>query len=319
MHATRRSLLQLPLLAALAGCTTSPVVQGSPGPAAEPIAPTRTSQAAAAADWVAGFAALIGDATLTAASWGATPQHLAWLDAVAKQSSAHGSRVESEDPVTGGTVDFPPASPTPAQPATAATPADVVALLTARVAEGSPVLQAAIATAGSGAERLLYASIATASAASLRPDLPPAEGGAEPAPFADPDVSASLALALGHVLALVRALEVGLGRLSRKDPLLDAGTLRLDGARALRNQLLAAITGDAPEGGTWELPNAMSTPAEIRSAWSALEANVLDAIGVVVAADTTSAATWLTAMLAQVQWVHQWGGRLPNWPGWVAR
>ncbi|MEO7587586.1 MAG: hypothetical protein ABIS84_06105 [Arachnia sp.] len=317
MHATRRSLLQLPLLAVLAGCTTSPVVQGSPGPPAEPARPTRTAEAAAAAAWVTNFSSLIAAVADSADAWKADPQYAAWLAALTLQSTAHLSRLVAENPVVGGVTAFPTPEATEAAAPAPATPADALALLTKQAADGSTVLQAAVIAAESGPERLLYASIDTAVSASLRPDLPPLEGGAEPAPFTEPQLQPSIGLALGHVWALVRALEIGLGRLPRGDALRDAGTQRLDGARTLRNVLLAALTADPPETGNWDLPNPMSTPAEIRLAWAVLETSVLDALGVLVAADTTGEASWLPVMRAQVVWVQRWGGRLPHWPGWV--
>lgn len=317
MRATRRSLLQLPLLAVVAGCTTSPVVQGTPGLVPEPPTPTRSEGEAEAALWLEGLAEMVDALAAAPETWGADEVHTAWISALQLQTATHVSRVVAEDPVMGGPTAFPVPSPTAPAPALPATPEEVVAALTAEVAHGSDVLQAAIATAGGVAERLLYASIAAASTGGLLPGLPPVEGDAEPAPFDDPNLDQSLVNSLSHVRALLRALEVGLGHLPRSDALLKAGNERLDSARVLRNTLLEAINGDPPEVAMWELPNAMSTPEEIGAVWAALEANVLDALAVLAATGGFSV-PWWDLMLAQVPWVHRWGGRLPHWPGWVA-
>ncbi|MGV8847544.1 hypothetical protein [Tessaracoccus sp.] len=319
MRATRRSLLQLPVLAAVAvtGCTPDPTIQGSPGSAAEPIPPTRRPENAAVATWVAEFVDLLATLAEQPTSWGAQDVHIAWLGALRTQSEAHLSRIVAEDPVTGGPTAFPASSVSPDIPPPA-TPDDVLATVTAKVAEGAPVLAAAVASASSGPERLFHASIATASAASLTPVLPPIDGGAEPASFEDPAMPAALQVALSHAWALIRGLELGLGRLAGDHPLRTLGARRLDGVKELRNRILAALPGEPPDVRTWALPDAMLMPEEISAAWAVLESNMCDAIGVIVAADSSDSTTWLEAMLAQVPWVHQWGGRLPHWPGWVA-
>lgn len=317
MRATRRSLLLLPLTGVLAGCSPSPVVQGRPGEAPKPRVPVRSSDAAAVAGWVASFAALTDALARSTASWAAEPVHITWMTALQTQLQAHMSRVVSADPVTGGPMVFPAPDLSAAPPA-ASTPAEVLALITAEVASGLPILVAGMTASALGQERLLHASLATAANASLIAALPPTDGGAGPAPFEDPDVADALAIALGHVRALVHALEVGLGRLSSDDDLAVGANERLAIIRVLRNTVLAEMDGDLPEVDAWELPNAMSTPQEIRSAWASLETNILNGLGGLVAADGTAAQTWLDAMLAQVPWVHRWGGQLQHWPGWVA-
>ncbi|MDO5735421.1 MAG: hypothetical protein Q4P15_02995 [Propionibacteriaceae bacterium] len=316
MRSTRRRIIQLPLLAVVAGCTPSPIISGTPGSAPEPVVPTRSAAAEAVAVWVGEFAELIDAMADSAVTWGADDQYVAWLTALQSQSSAHLARVVSVDPVIGGSTDFPVPSPTAAAPAPT-TAAEALAALTATASEGMAVLESAVTSSEDGQERLFLASIATATSASLVPALPPADGGSEPAPFDVPDLGVAFTIALTHVWVLIQALEIGLGRLPRQHPLLEAGTQRLDSARVMRNRLLAALTGEPPQMQTWQLPNALSTPEEIRTAWGVLENNVLDALGTVVAADAQSPVEWLEQMLTQVDRVHQWGARLPHWPGWV--
>lgn len=317
MRATRRSLLHLPLLAAVVGCTPDPTVSGIPGAVPEPISPTRSAEATALTTWVAELAGLVDVVAASAATWGADDVHVAWLTALASQSDAHLARLVTEDPVVGGPTAFPLPSATPTAPPGPATPEEAVAVITAKVGDGTPVLLASLASAKTGAERLFDASLATATAGSLNPALPPIEGGVEPSPFPDPDLPESLGVALSHVWALIRGVELGLGRLDRSDDLWKAGTQRLDSARVLRNTLLAALGGEPPQVETWSLPNDMRTADEIRTAWAVLETNMLEALGVLVAADAQDAGVWQEAMLGQIPWVHRWGGRLSHWPGWV--
>lgn len=319
MRATRRTLLRLPLLVAVVGCAPSPVIIGDPGDVPEPDPPTRSAEAAAIATWVAGFAAKVEELALPPAAWGADAASIAWIMALQEQSSAHVSRVVAADPVIGGPTVF--ATPSVVDNNTVVaptTPAEVLVALTDEVAAGAPILREGVETASVAQDRLLYASLAVAMNASLTPALPPIEGGAGPSPFTDVDEAASLAVALGHARALITGLELGLGRLPSANDLRAAGKERLDAAKEVRNTLIASLAAELPEVDVWELPNAMSTPEEILAAWATLEGNLLDAFGTLTAAATADAGDWLDSMLAQVPWVHRWGGRLPYWPGWVA-
>ena len=305
------------MVGAVAGCAPDPTVRGTPGSAPEPVVPTRTTEAEAAAVWVEQFAAMVAALLDSVRSWGADEVHTTWLTALQAQSTAHLSRVVTEDPVIGGHTVFPVVDSMEPPTLTVTSQEEAVAALTATVAQGAPLLLAATDAADSAPERLFYASVAAAATGSLSPALPPTEGGAEPAPFEAAPVDDALAVALSHVWAMVRGVELGLGRLSSSDELQKAGVARLDGVRGLRNELLAALSGDVPDVQVWELPNAMSTVAEIRAAWAVLEANLLGALGALAATTGTADTPWLDSMLGQVAWVHRWGGRLPHWPGWV--
>lgn len=315
MRATRRTLLRLPLVLVIAGCASSPVIVGESGEVPAPEPPTRSDEAAAVADWLAGFAAVVDGLAVSAQAWGADAAGLAWLVALQEQSTAHLSRVVAEDPVFGGPTAFPTPSASALTPP--ATPAEALELLIQEVAAGTPLLREGHVAASDGQGRLFYASLTVAINASAMPALPPVAGGAGPAPFDGGDDSAALAAALGHARALISALELGLGRLSSSDDLQAAGSQRLDSAKALRNDLIANMEGDLPEVAQWEVPNAMSTAAEIMAAWALLEDNLMKSFGALTAADSSRADAWLDAMLEQIPWIHRWGGQLPHWPGWA--
>lgn len=315
MRATRRTLLRLPLVLGVTGCASSPVIVGESGEVPAPEPPTRSDEATAVADWLAGFAAVVDGLAISTQPWGADAAGVAWLTALQEQSSAHLSRVVAENPVVGGPAAFPTPSASDATPP--ATSAEALALLVQEVAAGTPLLREAHVAAGDGQGRLFYASLTVAINASVVPTLPPVAGGARPAPFEDGDGSVALTGALGHARALISALELGLGRLPSSDDLQAAGSQRLDSAKALRNSLIANLTGDLPEVEQWEMPNAMRTAAEIVAAWAVLEDNLLQAFGALTAANPSRADAWLDAMLEQIPWIHRWGGQLPHWPGWA--
>ena len=317
MRVTRRRVLLLTMVGAVTGCTPDPTIRGTPGSAPEPVVPTRSPEADNAAGWVEDFALLVDALLDSAASWDAKDVHTTWLRALRAQSSAHLSRVVTEDPVIGGHTVFPVENPTELPPLTATTPEEALAVLTAAVTDGVPVLVRGSEASQNAPGRLFYASLAVAARGSLSPTLPPVDSGAEPSPFVAADVEDSMAVALSHIWAMVRGIELGLGRLPSSEELRATGAERLDGVRELRNQLLAAIGDNTPAVQVWELPNAMTTAAEIRAAWAVLETNLLGALAAVAA--TAGADTrWMEFMLGQVPWVHRWGGRLPHWPGWVA-
>ncbi len=319
MPCTRRSLLQLPVLAVVAtGCASSPVIVGTPGDVPASVPPTRSAEAEAVATWVERFAALVDGLSLTSAAWAPDETSLVWITALQDQASAHLSRVVTADPVTGGPTVFPAQGPQATSSPSPATLEEALVLLTDEVAIGLPILRTGLTAASVGQDRLFHASLATAVTASLAPTLPPMEGGAAPAPFDDPDVSHTTRAALEHARALIRGLELGLGRLPSSDALSEAGTERLDAVRRLRNTLIASLPDDLPEIDVWQFPNDMATSAEILGAWAVLESNLLDAFGVLTAADSSGAADWLDLMLGQVPWVHRWSGQLPYWPGWVS-
>ena len=280
--------------------------------------PTRNPETETVAVWVAGFASLTDELLATADVWMASEADRVWLAALQGQSAAHLARLDAEDPVFGGPPVF--TTPTPSLDATATVVdgAEALAAVSAAVTAGTPTLQSALEAADTQQQRLLVVALMTASTASLTPSLPPYEGPTAPSPFAEVAASEALAISLGHARALIRGLELGLGRLATDDALQVPGAERLGVARQLRNALLENMAGELPEVDNWTWPNAMVTAAEIQSAWAVLETNLLDALSVLTAAGDPSGAGWEAALLGQVPWVHRWGGQLPYWPGWVA-
>lgn len=306
-------------LSALAGCVPDPTITGAPQPVwtPSPTAPVQSPGAASASTAVARMQAWVQAASAASPTWTDAPAGSAEsLARVEAQCTTHLDRLLALDPLVPDTERiFEVASPPSTAPSSHA---EAAAALTAVVQQSEKELADAVAKATTQPERLLFASVAAATRAALVPALAGAESKASPIRFPDGAAEASVAVALTHVFALVNGLEVGLGRLPAKDPLLTAGTARLAQARQLRLDLRDAAAEPVEQEVAYELPTAMQTPADIRSGWGVLELRVLDALGRLVATGPPGkASTWLEPMLAQVAKVQGWGGTIPLWPGWV--
>lgn len=281
----RRRLL-LGTLVVLVGCTSDPTVdapsdvppraQPSTAPAQDPL----QSRAAAA---LAGVRVAVE--ALPASTW-CTAALVQLDDQLAHLNSAQA--LLDPDPI------FTP-TPTPVNDLAAGLRSAVETLR--GCAQGAP----------DEAHRLLYISCAAATLALQDQRVLPGEGGS-PSPL--DGVRGERELVLSHMWALIYGMELGLGRLPAKDPLRELLRQRLAAARTLRE----AIVGDEPappQPASFQMPNPMSTPAEIHTAWGHLEANLLEAL-VLRAANRPEDAHWV----AQVAAVHAAGGRVPRWPGW---
>lgn len=306
MQVTRRTALAV-LVLGLSGCAASPVVSGTPALAPSSPPPTQAPEDAAAQAAVARLESVLnGLATLV------DPGEQAWSAAALQQCAAHLELLQLPDP-------FGPEGQEPFVVETPESAFDSAEAGNLAFAEQLPMtvdsLESAAASADAGDLRLLYASAATGAAALGNRSVPPAPG-AVPVRLQPTTVEASLPIALGHAWALIHGLGVGLGRLASKDPLHAVGTARLPIAKGLRNDLRAAIVGEVPEQpAAFELPNAMSSPDEIRAAWASLETNLMEGYARLVAASDEAA--WRLAMRAQVEPVQAVGGALGFWPGWV--
>lgn len=308
MPIARRTVLT-GLVLAVAGCATDPVISGAPALAPTSPPPTQSAQDAAALAALVGLRSAVETVGLSAGTDLAD-----WLTPALAQCDAHLALLALPDPF-GSDDQTPFTASTPAQ-AGATTPDEALAALGAAVDAAVEALEAAAAAAEAPDLRLLHASAATASVALRNTALAPEETGAVPVRLQPTTLEASLPIALGHAWALIYGLGVGLGRLGAKDPLQALGTARLAQAKELRNELRDALTTVPEQPAAFELPNAMSTPEEIRAGWAVLETNLLDGYARLVAASDD--VTWRERMRGQVTPVQAVGGRLGFWPGWVA-
>lgn len=309
MPVTRRLALAAMTLG-LAGCATSPVVNGRPAVAPtppEPEPPVQDPLVAAAASAVTALRATLG--AVAAPDFAAGP---VWIEAAQQQCEAHLSRLMVPDPLSAEPQDqFPPLS----TPPTAATLDD--SSLGAQVDATTAALNAAGAAQDGSDLRLLLASAATATLALKRPVAAPIAGEAAPRRMQPTTIAASAPIALGHAWALIYGYDVGIGRLPRKDPLRSLGTDRLSAAKLRRNELRGLLTGEPPaQPAAFELPTAMNTVESIREGWAVLEQNLLNGYARLVSADSNP--IWRQRMLDQVGAVQALGAPLPHWPGWVA-
>lgn len=310
MSLTRRAALGA-AVAALSGCAASPVVTGTPRPAPSPTPPVQAPEAAEAAASVAELAAVLGS-LIDSPVWPEQP----WAVAAKAQTDDHLGRLVALDPLG--------AEPRESFDVTVPTPAAYTDLAAAETALASsidgtlPPLEAAAAAAPDPELRLLYASVAAATVGLRSRAQAPVAGEAQPRPLQDTTLEASLPVVLGHVWALIYGLGVGLGRLDRDDPLIGAGSERLDEARVLRNDLreLLPATAEPGQPAAFALPTAMDTAESIRAGWAELELRLLEAFGRLVAADP--APQWRETFLLQVPAAQHFGAALEYWPGWVA-
>lgn len=310
MPLSRRVLLGAAAVA-LTGCAASPVITGTPAAAPSPTLPTQSAEAAEAAAAVSRLAATLGGLTSLAA-WTEQP----WATAAAAQAAAHLARLTVPEPLAEPEGQDPFETPAVAE----APPADLAAAeaqLASAIEDAAQALEGAAGTADDPELRLLYASAGAATSGLRNRSVAPVASDSQPRPLQDTTLAASLPIALGHAWALIYGLGVGLGRLGRDDPLREAGTSRLTGARELRNSLRDALGDDAPvQPAAFELPTTMDSPETIRAGWAELELSLLDALGRLVAADPGQ--EWRARFSEQASAPHIFGGAVNFWPGWVA-
>lgn len=304
----RRRTLLIALALGVGGCAPSPVVSGEPAAPATTAPPVQDATAAAAQSAIAalrtGLEGLAGLAGFAAPDW---------AKAAIAQCDAHLELLSLPDPLGGADQ-----TPFPTAPAGLRPPTDLAqgeAELTARIDAVVEALEATAAASGEGDLRLLNASAATAAVGLRNRALLPVAPEVNPTRLQPTTLEASLPIALGHVWALIYGLGVGVGRLGSKDPLRAAGMARLASAKELRNRLRAGLTEVPSQPAAFDLPNELSTPAEIQAAWAELETNLLHGLARLVAASPEP--RWRAELLGQVTPVQAMGGSLSYWPGWV--
>ncbi|HMR13667.1 MAG TPA: hypothetical protein PKE42_08040 [Arachnia sp.] len=315
MLISRRVALTAAGAVALAGCASSPVVNGDPAIAPSPPAtpdPPVPTQAPEAASAQAALAAL--DAELRRAAGLDAWKKKDWARAAAEQCAAHLALLSLPDPLSTGEQE---AFAAPEPVVGTATDEDAVAKdLKARAKRATMALDAAAAAAASPELRLTWASAATAANGLAGKRIAPVPGDAAPGRFAAPTREAALGVAISHAWALIFGLGVGLGRLGSKDPLHEWGLARLNAVKELRNELRAALGPDTPTQPTaFELPTAMDSAKTIKAGWATLERSLLEGYATAVAGD--DAPRWRELMRAQAKPVAELGAPLPFWPGWV--
>lgn len=285
MNPTRRALL-LGAGLALAGCAGDPTVAAPEGARTRVQEPEEPKQDEA----LAKAASLVGCVRGFAQRSGAG----AWREAAVAQCEDQLARCNSINPFGEPEPVFDPAA------AKAKDLADAIRKASAglaKLAAGAP----------DPSMTLLFLSMAASTLALGDASALPGEGGSPShvAKLGDPRTTA-----LGHVWALLYGLEAAVGRLDRKDPLREPIQARMVTARELRNTLRDA--GPTPsQPASFQLPNELSSPDEIRAAWAALEENVLESL-VLYAVESPEPQLWAQ----QVTAVHAAGGRVPRWPGW---
>lgn len=319
MPVSRRRFLGLVACAPvvpLVACAPDPVVTGGPTApfSPTPTAPVQSQSAERSATWIAAQIALVGMAGAHREAWAVPAGTMAWVEGAIACGEAQLSRLLAADPLVGGTEPvFTVATPS------VETPADLQAFdaaLDAGIGDGVALFTSLARAAETQPDRLLYSSLAISAEGARSRAVAPVQTDAAPVRFTDSTPDASLAVALTHVWALLQGLEMAAGRLPDGVEA-DRAKSRLPGARDLRDRLRDAFTGEVPgQAAYYEMPNAMTTAAEVTTGIAILETNLLHALARVVSSDH-DITTWWADMMSEVAQVQSWGGALPFWPGWA--
>ncbi len=327
---TRRGLLLAGAagLIGLGGCAiTDPTVESTAGSigiggasasASEPPSPDLVRGADAEADDQV-YRAIAGHA----GAWHVPTGVAAWATAVAAVRTAHASLLAQVDPLSGRNGDktarfAPRAASTPKLASWTAAQATITTNETA-LATGH---KARAVAATSAPMALLWASLATSAHSRIAVRVLPVSTNAAPIPFDPGTRTDALEVLLGHVDALIYALQVGLGQLPSGDSDYASGQQRLAQVLALRDSTAAALTAASatPSAASlrYRMPNTMSNHAQIVSAWAQFESLLLDAWGRVCAASSgTARAQAIDQMFAQADRAQALGQGLSAYPGWV--
>lgn len=314
MSLSRRTLIATGVVALMAGCAPSPVIEGGPAdpwtPA--PTEPEQSESARRATVVVAALADEIGALGQAAPTWDPPADVGQWTSAVRRALDVHLDRLRSVDLFDEPDPVFP--RPAATDPEIPAGQAEAETWFRTRVAEYVQELRGLAREAAEQSERLVYTSLALFAHGTPHRGQLPVPGPTAPFRMAETSVEPSAVVALSHAWALLRGLEIGLARLADDDPLMELGTRRINSARDLRNEL--RDLAQAEQEFTYEMPNAMTDADQIRVAWAALEANLLDALARLFVASNDE--HWFDLLIAQVTHVQAMGRPLPYWPGWVA-
>ncbi len=301
----------------LAACAPDPAISGGPEAvwSMEPTNPVQQPALSEATEIVAAMRDGVAAIKRAAPTWDPPGDVGQWADPSTRMLRSYLDRLRSTSVFSEPDPHFelPPAS----EPMVGATEAHAEAWLADTIAGATADLRSLAQGTDDQPLRLVFISVAAGLAGTADRTIQPVPGPAVPVRFAETGPNSAVEVALTHTWALIRGLEVGLGRLGSEDPLTALGTRRMDSARVLRNELRDS-TDESPEQGVdYELPTTMADPQEIRQGWGVLEENLLGALCRLFIA--TTASEWFDAAIEQVAHVQAAGRPLPYWPGWVSR
>lgn len=316
MPASRRRFLVCLGLVPLASCAPDPTIVGGPDSLWSPE-PTEPAQSDAARTAGKALAELIGGVAFTRAAaptWEPVGDVGQWADPVLRMCRSQLDRLLSEDVFSEPDPIFD--APDTAEPDLGSSESEADAWLNAAVARQVETFRDLALAAPTQADALLHTSLALSSIGILNKNTHATAGSAVPIRFPEVSARSSHEVALTHCWALLRGLEVGLGRLEGSDPLANLGTARVASARFLRNHLRDELDQVPEQDLNYELPTPMSNVGEIRQGWGVLEEHLLDALARLFV--TSRDVEWFELALEQVRYVHAAGRQLNYWPGWVA-
>lgn len=315
MHPTRRRLLGLLALTpvvALGACAPSPVINGEPAEAWEPVPaePELDPAHERAAIWVATNQRFVEHLSTLADGWELSESARAWASASLAQAEAQLACLLSADPLDPAAESIFEVSPDDVTLPVVLTEFDEARA--SHVQTGIDLMRDLTVAAEGQPQRLLFSSLAISAATARTRAIAPVTADAVPVRFPEASPAASLEVAMGHVLALVQGLELALGNLSSGTDR-DTASSRLASAKHLRNLIREDPQAPVGQPVAMDLPDEMEQ-GEFRAGLRILETNVLDALARLTA---TAGDEWFGPMIEQVRHVQSWGGALPTWPGWA--
>lgn len=310
----RRFLVGLGLIP-MAACAPDPTIVGGPEAlwSPEPTAPVLGEAADAASLLIAELIDGAQTIRAAAATWDPAGDLSQWADAVVRMCRLQLDRLLSIDPFLEPDPIFD--YPARTEPDVGASDSDAETWLSATVARHVAALRDLALDGESQPERLLYTSLALSTAGVANQLSSPVAGSPVPIRFPEVSVESSQEVALSHCWALIRGLEVGIGRLDASDPLSTIGTERASSARILRNDLRARAATVPEQEIAYQMPTPMQSSAEIRQGWGILEERVLDSLARVFIASLDI--DWFDLAITQVGYVQAMERPLNYWPGWV--
>lgn len=304
-------------LVPLVSCAPDPTIVGGPDSlwSPEPTEPTQSETARIAGAALAELVDGVQFIRAAAPTWEPAGDVGQWADPVLRMCRSQLDRLLSEDLFTEPDPVFD--RPAPTEPDIGSSEADAAVWLSTAVADQVEAFRNLAVDVQSQPEALLYTSIALSITGILNRNTHPVPGSPVPVHFPEVSARSSQEVALSHCWALLRGLEVGLGRLDNSDPLTNAGTARVTSARILRNHLRDDLPEVPSQEMHYEMPTAMSSASEVRQGWGVLEERLLDALARLFVASREI--EWFDHALEQVGYVQAAGRQLNYWPGWITR
>lgn len=326
---SRRALLLVCGVGALAGCAPSPVITGADQQlSASPARLDAARREAAHAE--AALAALAASCADQAGAWSAPGGFGDWCAAAAQAHRHHVTVLLQADPLGGANADQTPLeSPSPSPSAAVGNLAEALDALKSGYGAAATSHLASALDQHDPATAMLWASLYCYASAGQQlvtnhPDgssfgVPTSAGTAVPARITVGSRTETLQVLLSRVDALRFGLQTMIGRSGDSQPQMSDRTTAVEGLRnSVATQISAASATPSAPAIDYTLPGNVDDPSAWPQIWGQLESGVLAAWAPVAAASGGAERSQaLASMSAQSLQAPSHGVALNWWPGWV--